>query len=67
MTKLEAKEAINNGKKVTHRHFDKHEFIMLAKDGSGMYETEEGYLINPSIFWIDRRNQTFDNDWEIFE
>jgi hypothetical protein len=66
MTKLEAKEAINNGEKICHRHFSPDEFVILANDGSGRYETEEGYIINPAIFWSDRRNPTFDTDWEIW-
>jgi len=66
MTKLEAKEAVNNGEKICHRHFSQDEFVMLANDGSGRYETEEGYIINPAIFWSDRRTPTFDIDWEIW-
>ena len=66
MTKSEAIEALRNGNKITHRHFSPEEFVMLATDGSGRYETEEGYLISPAIFWSDRRNPTFNTDWEIW-
>lgn len=66
MTRDEAKEAIESGKKISHRYFTPEEYVMLSSDGSGRYETEEGYIINPGLFWIDRRSDAFQIDWEIW-
>ena len=66
MTKKEAKEAIENGEKLTHRFFEPEEFITLAIDGTGRYVTEDGFLIQPAVFWKDRANECFNEGWEIF-
>lgn len=63
MNKAEAIQAMQDGKKVTHRYFDSNEFIML-KDG--MIETEEGYRCSIKIFWGHRTEQHFQTGWEIF-
>ena len=79
MTREEAKQAIAEGKKVTHPYLRDDEYVMKATDGSGMIETEDGFMIiTPFIFWSDRRSPAlhtlvfinakgFDNDWSIFE
>ena len=67
MTKSEAIKALSEGKKISHRYFDDHEWIKLATNGSGDIEMENGCKIGQVTFWSDRCNPSFDIDWEIFE
>lgn len=64
MTKQEAIEAMKNGAKVTHRYFSEDEYIKFSEDGR--IETEEGYLCAPSLFWIDRRGEAWQDGWSIY-
>lgn len=64
LTKAEAIQAMKEGKKVTHHYFSDNEFIKLAP--CGRIETEEGYLIAPYLFWLDRKGEAFENGWFIF-
>lgn len=66
MTKAEAIAALERGEKITHHYMEPHEYVKRASDGSGRIECEEGYIISPAIFWIDRRGSHWDNGWELF-
>lgn len=61
MTKQEAIQAINEGKKVTHRYFTSEEYIFL-KDGK-IY-SEDG--VHHTSFWELHQDTPYDTDWEIF-
>lgn len=64
MTKQEAIQAMHEGKAVVHRFFLPSEFIKFSPDGR--IETEDGYLINPVIFWAHRREPGWEIDWELY-
>ena len=63
MTKVEAINAIIEGKTITHRHFDKDEHMKLTTGGN--YIFEDGCICDPIMFWMDRRDQSWNNDWSI--
>jgi len=65
MTKLEALEAMNKGKKVTHKSFTKEEWI--TKTYGYNYLLEDGVVCSFSEFWRWRTEPCWDNDWSIFE
>jgi hypothetical protein len=65
MNKQEAIHAMKAGNKITHRFFSAHEYVKLAPDGR--IETEDGYLIAPYLFWLDRKGDEWDKDWEIWK
>lgn len=64
MTKQEAIQEMKNGKKVTHIFFALSEYIKLDQDGN--IETEDGYSIAPYLFWLNRKGDYWEKDWEIF-
>lgn len=61
MTKEEAIAAMNDGKKVKHRYFDKGEYIFIE---NGIMYDENGYVMRPGIFWQDRNGAEWQVDWE---
>lgn len=64
MNKAEAIEAIEAGKKITHRFFTDTEYVMKGKNGC--YVFEDGYEFLPSVFWADRNSSGWDNGWSVF-
>ena len=64
MTKEQAIAAMMLGKKITHQYFGNEEWIRMAPDGR--YETEDGYLINPALFWIDHKWEQWESGYSIF-
>ena len=65
MTKQEAIQAMNEGKKVTHQHFTDDEWMKLA--APGLYEFEDGYEWPSLSFWEDRKDDSWETGWSIFE
>ena len=63
MTKEQAKQAMCEGKKVTHTYFDVNEWITM-KDGKVL--TEEGYLHDADEFWSYRTGTGFDDSYSIY-
>lgn len=63
MTREEVKQALTNGKKVTHTHFLSGEYIYQQ---GVMIFTEEGYKIDQETFWRDRAGVGFNDGWEIY-
>jgi hypothetical protein len=64
MTKKQAIEAMKEGKKVAHRHFDDHEWMKM--DGE-KFEFEDGVRCSQNLFWSDRQNDSWESDWRIVE
>lgn len=64
LTKEEAIEALQQGKKVIHKSFTDNEFIYM-KDGDLCDET--GLILDYFEFWKDRSTEPFLTDWSIIE
>ena len=67
MTRNEAREALKQGKKITHRYFSDDEFVMLANDGTNRIQDENGFKIESAMFWHDRAGAGFDEGWEVYK
>ena len=63
MSKQKAIEAMNNGKKVTHRLFDPDEWMQVK---GKLYEFEDGCLCEFGEFWNHRTNDSWLEGWKIF-
>jgi len=66
MTKDEAKQAMREGKKVTHRYFTPDEWVKSDQDGV-IYILEDGVELTAREFWKYRTNPAFESDWQLFE
>jgi hypothetical protein len=66
MTKSEAIEAIEEGKKITHQWFSDDEFVKMS-DEEGVYEFEDGVKQLKEEFWKLRTDLSWLIDWEIKE
>ncbi len=64
MTKQEAQQALKDGKKLTHRYFDNHEWI---RQEGFMMIMEDGASIDVEIFWKDRDNIGFEDGWDTID
>ena len=60
MTKLEAISAMSQGKKVTHRYFDKDEWVTMS---ASHFLFEDGVSCSPVIFWQYRQGKEWLIDW----
>jgi hypothetical protein len=65
MTRIEAKQAIEQGEKVTHNLFPEGEFITKFKGSIAHYTDKEGAIIKASDFWLHRQVPIYDNGWNI--
>jgi hypothetical protein len=63
MTKFEAIEAMKAGHKVRHRYFSPDEWVTI-KDHDYLFE--DGVICSPTLFWMDRQGEMWNNDWEIY-
>ena len=63
MTLEEVKQALKQGKKVTHRFFFDDEYLQMK---GGLICTEEGLRIGPE-FWDIRSGPEWQKDWEVIE
>ena len=66
MNKEEAKQALKEGKKITHEYFEKHEFVMKHPTISGYIVFEDGVAQSESNFWNLRKDNYWDKGWELF-
>lgn len=68
MNRIEAKSALKNGHKITHKSFDKDEFI-YELDGITYDESNQSMHLDapggPFDFWSERCGSYFDEGWEI--
>jgi hypothetical protein len=64
MTKAEAIEAMEAGKRVTHTYFTPEEWISME---DGKIVTEDGYKFDPDEFWMHRFDPIFNENWIIFK
>lgn len=64
MTKAEAIQAMENGKKVTHKYFSPEEWATMEM---GLIVLEDGVKCEPDEFWKYRKDPMFDNDWSIYK
>jgi prenyltransferase beta subunit len=63
MNKIEARRALAEGHKVRHRFFTSEEWLTQEKDKG--YIDEKGNVIDPQVFWSDRKSIQWATDWEI--
>lgn len=65
MTKAEAISQMKAGKKITHRHFSNNEW--MSSDSTGrQYTLEDGVKCSSDEFWKWRTNESWNEDFEIF-
>lgn len=64
MTKQEAIEWAKCGAKVTHRYFDKTEWLTILENGD--YLLEDGVVCSKFEFWRWRTSEDFDTGWDFF-
>lgn len=64
MTKEEAIEAMNAGKKVTHRHFCKSEWMTIR---NGLIEFEDGVRCSMGEFWHFRKEECWQDGYSIWQ
>lgn len=67
MTQEEAKQALKQGKKVSHEYFTPEEYIMLCPNGSGQLIDEAGIKLDYKLFWKYRQHDIFQTNWRIVE
>jgi len=64
MTIAEAKQALKEGKKITHDYFSRDEWVQ--GDGNE-YLFEDGVRCTPDEFWQYRQIPGFNNGWQIWK
>lgn len=64
MNKNEARQAMHEGKKVTHKFFAPYEWVSIQ---DGYLILEDGVKCSEEEFWKWRTNYWWDTDWEIFK
>lgn len=65
MNREEAKIAMAEGKKVTHKKlFNKN---TVKENKEGMIIGSDGYRLSKHIFWFNRMGAVFDEGWEIVD
>lgn len=65
MTKEEAIKAMSEGKKVRHRYFSRDEWVTM--NPAGLYEFEDGVIVGPYLFWMNRQDSYWNEGWELFK
>lgn len=65
MTKQEAIEQMQKGKKVTHRFFTNDEWIESNLHGTMLFLSGISHC-SANEFWRDRTDESWNSDWEIF-
>jgi len=67
MTKQEAITAMKEGKKVAHRYFLPHEWVIMgaSEDGENIIKHEDGSTVLEDIFWELRNKKEWDIGWNI--
>ena len=64
MTKAEALQALDEGKKITHQHFTPNEYVQ--KKGNS-YIFEDGVICTIQEFWKWRNHASWLDGWELFQ
>lgn len=64
MTKSEAIEQMQLGKKLTHHYFDSKEWATME---NGKIVLEDGVKCYPNEFWKWRTNESWNEGWELFQ
>lgn len=73
MNRLEAKQALSEGKKITHSYFEPGEFVYLECMNPNtrpvIYNCvfEDGATQEENEFWELRKGSQYDNGWEILK
>lgn len=66
MNKTEAKLALENGQRLTHKYFCRDEWVQGMPDGSYLFE--DGVVCSPEEFWLYRPSEiVFADGWEVTE
>lgn len=66
MNKTEAKFALENGQRLTHKYFIRDEWVQGMPDGSYLFE--DGVVCSPEEFWRFRPDDLgFADGWEVTE
>lgn len=65
MTKKEAKQAMSEGKKVTHKYFTATEWVTSNEYGKVLLE--DGIILSWLEFWNNRVVSIFDDGWELYK
>jgi hypothetical protein len=63
MTREEAIKAMSEGKKVRHRYFGPDEWVSM--NSNGLYVFEDGVMVDPSLFWMDRQESYWSEGWKL--
>jgi hypothetical protein len=66
MTREEAKKAVADGQKITHKYFLSDEYI-TSTDGGKTYQDEVGNKVSAEEFWKWRLSYIFDTEWSIYQ
>ena len=64
MEAVDAIKAMQDGKKVAHKHFTEYEWMCINE--SNRYEFEDGATCLPSSFWEFRPDDSWQSGWEVF-
>lgn len=64
MTKIEALQAMREGKKVTHCYFQPHEWMTIQ---NGMILLEDGVTITIDEFYNIRNQDSWDSEYSLYE
>lgn len=66
MTKSEAIQSMQEGKKVTHIHFMAHEYIYQKPDGR-IFDENEDWELDQTELWKYRAGGSWETGWSIFK
>lgn len=64
LTKVEAIQAMREGKKVQHYYFSPEEWMSLTP--SGLYLFEDGSVCPSLVFWEWRKDEYWETGWLIY-
>jgi hypothetical protein len=64
MNKIEAIQALSEGKTLTHHLFSEEEFVKLSNNKE-YYEFEDGVIQSVEEFWETRKDDTWFHNWKI--
>lgn len=65
MTREDAKNAMKEGKKVTHKRLFHN--LAVTENTEGMIIGNNGYCLSKHIFWFSKMDTVFDDGWKIIE
>lgn len=63
LTKEEAIQAMQKGKKVTHKYFNEDEYIFIEGE---FFVGDDGIKLNEKEFWLSHRGYEWLTDWELY-